>query len=731
MIRSRFQLALALCILFPTVSSRAQPEQAISFEAPGGVIQLDRQTGRVTATNGIIAKYGNVVLTADAASVNQQTGEAAADGHVRIQMEDQLWAGDHIRYNFRTRQMSSDEFRTGKFPAFAEGAALTADTTGGVYTASSAYITTDDVASPFQRIRCSKLTIVPGKYLEAHDAVVYVGKMPVFYFPYYYERLDQQGWHFWVTPGYRSRFGAYALGTYTWIANEQIEGAVHADYRTRRGAGFGPDLDLHLGRWGEGTFKYYYLHDQDPGASSPGYSLPADRQRLEFTYLATPFTNLNVKSAVAWFSDERLQPDFFESEHRRDPQPPTFFDLEKLWANFSLDVYAQPRVNDFLETVERLPEIKLTAFRQQIGHLPVYYESETSAGWYRRRFAETNSILTGLDYSAARADSFHQLTAPQTFFGWLTFTPRVGARFTYYGQAGGPGGTNTEAYRGVFNTGAELSFKASRLWRGATNDWLDVDGLRHIVEPSINYVLVPQPNRHPDSLPAFDYTLPSLQLLPIEYPAFNSVDSIDRENAVRFGMRNKLQTKRAGAVEDLLNWEVYADWRLRPETAQTTFSDLYSDLRFRPRTWISFESLVRYEINSGQLRLALHELTLRPNDRWSWGFAHWYVRQDLSGAPDALGSGNDLFRSTFFYRLNENWGFRATHYYEAREGRMQEQLYTLYRDLRSWTAALTLRVRDNGTPGEDLTVALTMSLKAAPRFRVGEDAISPERLLER
>jgi hypothetical protein len=60
---------------------------------------------------------------------------------------------------------------------------------------------------------------------------------------------------------------------------------------------------------------------------------------------------------------------------------------------------------------------------------------------------------------------------------------------------------------------------------------------------------------------------------------------------------------------------------------------------------------------------------------------------------------------------------------------LQEQFYTLYRDFRSWTSALTFRVADNGTGPEDFTVAFTFSLKIAPRTHVGDDAVSPYHLV--
>jgi hypothetical protein len=52
---------------------------------------------------------------------------------------------------------------------------------------------------------------------------------------------------------------------------------------------------------------------------------------------------------------------------------------------------------------------------------------------------------------------------------------------------------------------------------------------------------------------------------------------------------------------------------------------------------------------------------------------------------------------------------------------MEEQDYTLYRDLRSWTAGLTFRVRESRTDSTDFTVAVTFSFKAVPRYDVGDD----------
>ena len=289
--------------------------------------------------------------------------------------------------------------------------------------------------------------------------------------------------------------------------------------------------------------------------------------------------------------------------------------------------------------------------------------------------------------------------------------------------------TNSDTFRGVFNTGAELSFKVSRLWPDAQSKTLDLDGLRHILVPSLNYVYVPKPNYGPNGLPQFDYELPSLRLLPIEYPDYNSIDSIDSQNVLRLGLRNRLQTKRQGQVKDFLNWDLVTDWRLRPRSDQKTFADLYSDLTLRPRSWITFQSLTRFDPNTERWRMSLQTLTFEPNDTWSWVLGYFYLKDDFSSSPVALGQGNNLITSTLFCRLNENWGLRASHHFDARNHRMQEQYYTLYRDMRSWTAALTGGVLDNGDGSLDWRIAFTWSIKARPKYGLGRDTVGPYSLL--
>jgi hypothetical protein len=217
---------------------------ALSQIVPGvsagsGFFQNDTWYG----TNGVYVKSGDTVLTADGLSVNSGTGETIADGNVHIEQGDQIWVGEHIRYNFKTHQMQSEQFRTGKPPIFAAGKELQGNTTNRIYTARHVFVTADDVSDPAVKIRASKIKIIPGQSVEMWNAVAFVDGVPVFYFPYYKRNLGDRADNLNLTPGYRSAYGPYLLTTYTWYLGDNMDGRFHLDYREQHGVGVGPDCE--------------------------------------------------------------------------------------------------------------------------------------------------------------------------------------------------------------------------------------------------------------------------------------------------------------------------------------------------------------------------------------------------------------------------------------------------------------------------------------------------------
>ena len=68
-----------------------------------------------------------------------------------------------------------------------------------------------------------------------------------------------------------------------------------------------------------------------------------------------------------------------------------------------------------------------------------------------------------------------------------------------------------------------------------------------------------------------------------------------------------------------------------------------------------------------------------------------------------------------YYRVDDNWAVGVQEQYEATSRTLEEQRYSVYRDLTSWVASFGAVIRDNGGVKE-YGVLLTFTLKAFPKF---------------
>jgi lipopolysaccharide assembly outer membrane protein LptD (OstA) len=732
------------------------PDQSVrGLNLPGSQSWFESRGGTNFFYNGGVATNASAVVTFDKAVEVEATGELTAEGDVTILDHGHIWRGTNFIYNLKTGDVRAGRFKTTQAPYSIAG-----QQTGGmsnkVQTATNAVISTDDYQKPIVTLRAKTITIAPGDYIEAHQATLYVGKTPVFYYPYFKKSLKPSPNNFEFVPGYRSIFGPYLLSAYNWYGSNSIgsglvDGTIHLDERERRGLAGGPDFALHMGNWGEAAFRYYYAHDIDPQADGiVAPHLGENRQRGQFYYEDYHFSNVTAKVVANYQSDPLVIRDFFLGEYNKNVEPASFGEVSALGQNWVLDGMFQPRLVNFFETVERLPDVKLTGLRQELGNTPVYYESETSAGYFERAFSATNvpvpftnynPLGSGLgydvtqttlggypNYQAGRVDTFQQFTLPQNFFGWLNVAPRIGGRGTYYSDVEGTPIRTNQQGRGLFNAGVDVTFKASRVYRDVDNDFWDLHELRHIIEPEFDYAYIPFASTH---VPQFDYQLPSLRLLPIDFPDYNSIDSIQNENVLRLMLRNKFQTKRRGEIEDFVNWAVYTDWNLNPGTNHS-FVDLYNDMSFRPRSWITFNAATRYDLADARWREAIERVFIQPNTALSLSAGYYYLENndpEFQSYPGQSIPGHNLIDFSLYYRINENWGAHIAERFEAQNGTMQEQLYSIYRDLRSWTAALTFRVSQGAGQPTDFTVGVTLSLKAFPRYKLNSDNDRPTRLL--
>lgn len=790
------KLLLSIAILLLSLSgARAQ------FGSFGDVpIEINAEEtrfegGLAVAERDVVIRYGGTTIYCDYAQYNPDTRDVLVQGNVRIFREGQQLTGERGVYNLETKVLRAADFR-GEFTPFNFGGDTLSSMTGNGYLVKGGIFTTSDSSKPDYVIKARTVRIYPNDRIIFQNARFYVGKTPIFWFPYLYQSLNkEQG--FLITPGYSNVLGAYLLGQYTFPLAENMSGKLRLDLMSERGIGVGfearwqeaggaatessglltanetnSEADKREQKQGKGwgRFRSYIIDDSSPQENKtalPREQIDSTRYRVSLQDRTYWTEDIYSSVDINKLSDRRFLQDFAPGEFRQNPNPDNAISVTKWDEDGTLTLTARKQLNDQFDGTDRLPDGALDIKRQPIfGNSGLFYDGETSAAYLRRVFA-IDSIFP--DYETFRADTFHQISFPKTYGGWLSIVPKASVRGTYYedggyteevvttkvteedvidpvtglpeidpvtGQKKTTKTTTTttaqklrldgSVFRPVVNAGVEASFKFSRAYESVQSRMWGLDGLRHVVQPYMNASFT-YTGQDPDRILQFDRLNQSTQLPPLDFPQFNTIDSIDNWSIVRLGLRNRLQTRRDNLTFSWLELDTFFNINIdRPDFGSLlplsdtgTFSNVFNRLRWNPLPWVGFQldsQVPLFDDGFTEINTSTSFL-VNSNVRLSVG--HRYIE------------GNNQFNDSSllnvggYFRLGENWGFSFNESYEFDDSTLEGQRYALHRDLSSWTASLGVVVRDNGggkVQTNDSTMEygllLTFTLKDVPGVRI-------------
>jgi LPS-assembly protein len=704
-------------------------KQPMEITATG---ETNYHDGLATAHGNVSIHTGDADIYADQATYNPKTHDIVAQGNVRIYRTAGTFIGDRAVYNTETKEIRAVNIKTDKQPYLVAGENVTPISEGSFLVSKGAF-TTHDSDKPDFRLQAKTLRIYENDRVIFQNVTFYVHNVPIFWWPYMYQSLDDS-FSYMISPAYLSSWGPSILGRVTMPLTDDIKAVFRLDYRYRRGVAFGFEPDIRFGEdkqsWAR--IRTYFLKDDNPEINQTAILRPpisegryrvSLQSRTKFTEDITGIANITK------LSDEFVLQDFFQGEFQLTPQPDNVVAVTKTNPNYTLTAIGRFQANDFFETTERLPEVAFDVKRLPIFGGPIFYEGETGFANLHRSFADGSA---NEDYNTIRLDSFHQFTYPNTYFGWLSVVPRVGFRATYYDTTRDLGKTmftrstdpltpdfivpdSTPLFtagpklRTVFNGGVESSFKITRTWDNAQNSALGLDGLKHVIQPFVNFSWVSSNIHDPAEILQFDRFQGSSQLLPIDFPQFTSVDSIDSWTILRIGVRNRLLTRRDDSTVSWLDLETYMDVNFDNPFDKTPYSNLFNKINFTPLPWMSFGISAQVPAFDKGFTEVNTNVNIQPISNLQITFAHRYLNQ----AP--FFDNSSLFVFGGYYRINDNWGIGVYEQYEGTTRILEQQRYSIYRDLTSWVASVGAIIRDNGGVKE-YGVLLTFTLKALPRF---------------
>ncbi|MDD3374980.1 MAG: LPS assembly protein LptD [Candidatus Omnitrophica bacterium] len=654
-------------------------------EIDGDNVELMQDENKVVVDGNVSMVKGDTRLTCDRVEYYHKDKKAFAQGNVVLSNPKGQISGENLIFNFDTMTGEFSEAKIISAPYYGRGEKISKVGENHMVM-TQGYITTCDLDKPHYKMKAKRIDVYPGEKAQARSLRMIIGKLPIVYFPQFTQVLNDTEPRVVYTPGYDKDWGIFLLSAWRYYFNENFKGNIHLDIREKKDFASGFDVDYKVPGYGEGLIKTYYMNERN--ITSDRFwddrldpTVERERFKAEWRHKWRIDETSNLVLQYYKLSDNEFLKDYFSREYDKDPNPETYFLFTKNLNKGIFSFRVDKRVNRFVSSVERLPEIGYDMTNQEVGNTGLYFQSR--------------NLFSNLSYPEAspsdvrkdtiRIDSVNSLSLPRKI-GFLDFTPSIGQRETFYTKTKDDSQRNI--VRSIFEAGATLSTKFYKTFDVEADVWgVEIDRLRHIITPTVAYLYRNEPSFPGSKLNVFDA----------------GIDSIESAHKIEFSLENKLQTKRDGQNVDLLRFITSTDFLLKEDPGSGSFNNIKTDLEFRPTEWLTFYSDSDYDVQEEQIVSSNFEIYVNSGDKWSFGLGKRY-HVDV----------DDQITAQLQYVINPKWRFRVYERFDVGSGTQKEQEYTVTRDLHCWEMDISFNeTRDQGSE-----IWMVFRLKAFPDMSI-------------
>lgn len=640
---------------------------------------IDIRADRLEFTNGVLyvegsvtGRFESILLTADQLSANTNSGDLHLEGNIHLERDNIIWDAATLDYNYFTQTGVFGDSTLNMDPVLL-GVERVEQVSTNEYLLHNATFTTCSEEHPHYNVCVKEARLLDNKHLTAKGAVFYIGKVPVFYLPFWKQTLSASVFSFRV--GHSSEWGGFGRVRATLPLSESLDSITDLNIYTRRGVGLGQGFE-----WQKtnsiGRIESFYLLDQDPHAKYPDPEIDDSRYRIKVEELYNFSDTHYVNTKWNYLSDPYVLKEYNRSEYRNYAQPENYASWAYGNRFLSTEVFANYRLNDFYDNTDRF-DLLTDIYRSRIGDSPFYFQSENSLSYLERVYAD-GSPMNRVD--SMRFDSANVLYMPRRY-GFLSVVPRVGLRGTYYSQSAFDQGTEFRALPGA---GVEVSMQASKVLSDQPR-WYGT-GLRHKIEPYVDYSYV-------------DSSIDVRQLL-----QFDAIDALGDENQVKLGLRNVLQTKRNDRISRFIDLDLYTRYRFDRNAAAHRFGSLVVDARMPLTQRIRFDVDGEVDWNRGEVPFFNTRFAYRKNKDVLLSVEHLY----RSGEDQSLWSPRFDLYPDGRYSL---FGYAR---YEDHSGDLEEITFGGYANRCCMRYGLGFHFYDDG----EFSVMLSIGLSAFPEANI-------------
>jgi len=426
--------------------------------------------------------------------------------------------------------------------------------------------------TPDWHFKAKKLTIDVGGYARGGPVTFWIKKIPILYTPYlkvpvYKER--KTGFLIPV-PGYDSHKGFFVSVPFFWAISDNQDATITVTPYSKKGL--------------RGSLEYRYIIDEhSKGYFWGDYTKRKDPDREKWSILFKHHQlfphDWRLLARVDIRSDERYAKNYLdEFERRVERYTDSYVTLTKNWwdTHFSIEFRGKKDLeNDFGETTYKFPEIEFSILDKPVFG-QIYFEAEDSFLRYEKKLNTSN---VDLSHQVARLDLHPVVSLLVSPASWISVTPRVGIRETWYSKTL----EDDENVRDNSNNRLlpDLGFKIrgpliAKIFRIDNNRLL-----KHMIVPEIEYTYIPR--KYQDDIPVFD-----------------PIDRILPQDTFTFSLTNWLYLYTEKSAKKLakvkLEQSYYAHFHLESSPTHRPFSDLLLDVDTDILPGINLDTQLAYNV---------------------------------------------------------------------------------------------------------------------------------------
>ena len=510
---------IALFALLPLPVVAAPPSGPVNLSADSLV--LDQQSGLYRAEGDVLIEQGELRLSSGSADWNQQSGEAACYGGVRLESPDGIMTGESLTYDFNSGLglLLNGQAELAKNSLFLSGdtiekrSELSYRVTGGSFTTCSGQ-------NPAWKLTATRLDVDVDGYARAKNAVFYLKNIPIIYLPFIAlpAKTTRQTGLLFPEISHSNRLGDRYTQPFYLVVDDNIDATLIVDYMSDFGTGTGLEFRYLLNDSKPGKFYGNYIS---------GFDDEPDRALVEWTHDGKLPGDVRLVVDAEYVSKKDYY-ELFASDaevYTSEKSQSTLY-LNKSWEKSVLAgraLYTRNLKQSSGTVLQYLPEARFNYLPQRLAGSPLFISllGESTYLWQRQ----------GVKGNRLRMQP--TLSSDLLVGRYLEIVPKISWLQRDYRFDG-----ESEA-EGIPVATVTVGNRFARVFSIAGKT---VTHIRHAVEPILRYTYIPKVDQ--SHLPQLDY-----------------LDQIDARNVLTFELMNRF-TARLQKDGEMPQYREFASLRL-------------------------------------------------------------------------------------------------------------------------------------------------------------------------